>query len=82
MHVLFCLVCRGICTFYLEKLNPNSFSLLFLLLYAKRIMLVSCLPIQLYKNNNNIVRFVFFPFVSQAQIEYSNKIALGKMSLK
>lgn len=45
-------------------------------------MLVSCLPIQLYKNSNNIIQFVFFPFVSQAQIEYSNMIALRKNEFK
>lgn len=32
-----------------------------LFLYAKRIMLVSCLPIQFYKNHNIIIEFVFFP---------------------
>lgn len=65
MHILFCLVCHGIYTLYLGILNPNSFSLflslLFLLLYAKRIMLVSCLvSIQLYKNGNTNIQFGFF----------------------
>lgn len=64
MPILLCLVCHSIYTLYLGILNPNSFSLSFpllFLLYAKRIMLVSCLvSVELYKNGNTNIQFGFF----------------------